>query len=71
MFMMLSMMTDPVDERLARHVAAVAMADVRTVRRALRGEPVRGFVGLRIREAVERLRRVQTARDALAPSRSR
>jgi hypothetical protein len=74
------MMNDPIDERLARRAAAVAMADVRTVRRVLRGEPVRGFVGLRIREAVERLRRVQTAatpppsgsaREAEVQSRSR
>ena len=44
----------------------IALADVRTVRRALRGEPVRGFVGQRIREAVERLRRLQAAREAQA-----
>jgi hypothetical protein len=58
------MTNQPVDERLARQVAALALADIRTVRRALRGEAVRGFVGQRIREAVDRLRRMQALREA-------
>jgi hypothetical protein len=66
-----AMTNEPVDERLARQVAAVAFADVRTVRRVLRGEPVRGFVGQRIREAVERLRRIQVARETQFRSPSR
>jgi hypothetical protein len=37
-----------VDELLAREVAAVTLTDIRTVRRVLRGEPVRGLVGARI-----------------------
>jgi hypothetical protein len=45
-----------VDEALARQVAAITFADIRTVRRVLRGERVRGFVGARIRAELERSR---------------
>jgi hypothetical protein len=43
---------DEVDEVLARRVAGETLADVRTVRRALRGERVRGLLGTRIAEAI-------------------
>jgi hypothetical protein len=46
-----------VDEVLAREVATAVLADVRTVRRVLRGQPVRGLVGARIRAELERRRR--------------
>jgi hypothetical protein len=49
-------MKHSVNEALARQVAAAAWADIRTVRRVLRGEPVRGFVGARIRAELERSR---------------
>jgi hypothetical protein len=49
-------MKHDVDEALARRVAAATFADIRTVRRVLRGEPVRGFVGARIRAELERSR---------------
>jgi hypothetical protein len=39
---------------LAREIAAAVLADVRTVRRVLRGETVRGLVGARIHLEVER-----------------
>jgi hypothetical protein len=50
------MKTTVVDEILAREVAAAVLADVRTVRRILRGERVRGLVGVRIRTEIERRR---------------
>jgi hypothetical protein len=57
-------MSNPiVDELLARQVAAVVMADVRTVRRAIRGEGVRGFVGARIQAELERRRQLRTAQQ--------
>lgn len=43
-----------VDEQLAREVAAHVSADVRTVRRVMRNERVRGLVGQRIRAELER-----------------
>lgn len=57
------MMDDPNEERFAREVATAAIADIRTVRRYLRGEAVRGFVGLRIRAAARRLRELRAARE--------
>ena len=57
-----------IDELLARQVAAAAMADIRTVRRALRGERVRGFVGARILAELERRRRLNEARAQAASS---
>jgi hypothetical protein len=53
-------MKHSVDEALARKVAAAAFADIRTVRRALRGEPVRGFVGARIRAELRQGRAEQS-----------
>jgi hypothetical protein len=56
-FGMVRSMNQPVaDEVLAREVAAAVLADVRTVRRVLRGERVRGLVGARIRAEIERRR---------------
>ncbi len=52
-----------IDELLAREVAIATHADVRTVRRVLRGEPVRGLVGARIRAELER----RAARQSKAP----
>jgi hypothetical protein len=43
-----------IDELLAREVAAATFTDVRTVRRVLRGEPVRGLAGARIRAELAR-----------------
>lgn len=43
-----------VDERLAREVATLVSADVRTVRRVMRNEPVRGLVGQRIQAELEK-----------------
>jgi hypothetical protein len=46
-------MLDPVDQRrVILETAAVAPADIRTVRRVLAGEPVRGHVGDRVRRAL-------------------
>ena len=42
-----------VDELLARAVAVATHTDVRTVRRVLRGEVVRGLAGARIRAELE------------------
>jgi hypothetical protein len=53
-----------IDEALARRVAGDTLADLRTVRRALRGEHVRGLVGKLIREAIERRARRPEALDA-------
>lgn len=50
------LMQNEVDELLAREVAAAVLADVRTVRRVLRGELVRGLVGLRIQAELARRR---------------
>jgi hypothetical protein len=55
--MVFAMKQQVVDEVLAREVAAAVLADVRTVRRFLRGQPVRGLVGARIRAELERRRR--------------
>jgi hypothetical protein len=43
-----------IDELLVREVAAATFTDVRTVRRVLRGEPVRGLAGARIRAELAR-----------------
>ena len=51
---MVPTMEPEVDELLAREVAAAALADVRTVRRVLRGKPVRGLVAARIRAVLSR-----------------
>lgn len=40
------------DELLARRAAGISFADIRTVRRVLRGESVRGVVADRIRAAL-------------------
>ena len=48
------LMEHDIDEVLAREVAAATLTDVRTVRRVLRGERVRGLVGARIRAELER-----------------
>jgi hypothetical protein len=53
-----------IDELVAREVVAAAHADVRTVRRVMRGEPVRGLVGARIRAELER----RTPRQSKAPT---
>jgi hypothetical protein len=53
-----------VDELLAREVAAATHADVRTVRRVMLGEPVRGLVGARIRAELER----RAPRQSKAPT---
>lgn len=45
-------MKHDIDEILARRVAGETLADIRTVRRALRGERIRGVIGQRIREAL-------------------
>lgn len=45
-----------VDEALAQRIAGDTLIDVRTVRKALRGGPVRGNVKQRIEEALEALR---------------
>jgi hypothetical protein len=52
---------DAVDEVLAREVAAAVLADVRTVRRVLQGQRVRGLVGARIRAELERRRELNKA----------
>ena len=52
-----------IDELLARQVAATVLADVRTVRRVIRGEWVRGLVGARIRAELERRRRVLASKQ--------
>lgn len=44
------------DEVCARRVAAKLLVDVRTVRRALCGETVRGLVGRRIAAAISEYR---------------
>lgn len=51
---MVSPMQHVIDELLAREVAAATHSDVRTVRRVMRGEPVRGLVGARIRAELQR-----------------
>jgi len=51
---MMLTMKHVVDELLAREVAAVTFTDVRTVRRVMRGEPVRGLAGARIRAELAR-----------------
>lgn len=59
------MMEDAEEERFAREIAAVAFVDVRTVRRYLRGERVRGLVGLRIRAVARRLLEIRAARSKI------
>lgn len=44
------------ERRIAYLVAAETCTDLRSVRKALRGEPVRGVVGERIRAAIARHR---------------
>lgn len=51
---MVRTMKHVVDELLAREVAAATFTDVRTVRRVMRGEPVRGLAGARIRAELAR-----------------
>ena len=53
-----------VDEALARTVAGETLADVRTVRRVMRGESVRGVIGAIIQAALER--RATAARESQA-----
>jgi hypothetical protein len=45
------------DEDLALRIAGEVSADVRTVRKVLRGETVRGRIGKRIAEALDRAAR--------------
>jgi hypothetical protein len=49
------------DEILVRKIAADAMVDVRSVRKFLAGQPVRGFAGARIARAVAELDLTQKA----------
>lgn len=49
-------MTHETDEALARRVAGQTLTDVRTVRKVMRGEPVRGVVKQRIQAALDRAR---------------
>jgi hypothetical protein len=65
--MVLAMNQQVVDEVLAREVAAAVLADVRTVRRVLRGQSVRGLVGARIRAELER-RRAEPSRSPEIPT---
>ncbi len=51
---MVLVMKHVIDELLVREVAAVTYTDVRTVRRVVRGERVRGLAGARIRAELER-----------------
>jgi hypothetical protein len=50
-----------IDEVFAREVASAVMVDVRTVRRVLKGELVRGLVGARIRSELARRREISSA----------
>jgi hypothetical protein len=59
-----------IDEVLAREVASAVLADVRTVRRVLRGESVRGLVGARIRAELAR-RLAADAEPVVRPSEAR
>lgn len=55
------------DEILAKRLAGMTLADIRTVRKVLRGDPVRGVVGQKIQEALDSLR-AQRVRDAARAS---
>lgn len=59
----------PIDETLARRVAGETMADLRTVRKALRGGPVRGRIGQSVRAKIAELSAPQpaTGNDTSAP----
>jgi hypothetical protein len=61
---MVLLMQHVIDELLAREVATAIHADVRTVRRVMRGEAVRGLVGARIRAELER----RAPRQSKAPT---
>jgi hypothetical protein len=53
---------DEIDEVLARRVAGVTLADVRTVRKVMRGELVRGHIAQRIQAALDKAREKKAGR---------
>ncbi|MBI2390945.1 MAG: hypothetical protein HYV09_15240 [Deltaproteobacteria bacterium] len=53
-----------IDELTIRRAAAELGVDVRSVRKVLRGEPVRGLAGLRARRAADRARQLATQEAA-------